>query len=387
MMTTEEVARRLGVKPATVYAYVSRGLLRSERNADGKGSLFTEADVEAFAARRARPVTDGAGPVIRTGLTLIRDGRLFYRGHDALALARESSYESVATLLWTGELRHVPLEPSPRSRDLAEAVTAPLPPAARLTDRLRIICAAAAAADPLRFDTAPAAVVGTGRGMLATMVAALPVRGQDPGDGFAGMLWSRLTAAPPNAAAIRALNAALVLLADHDLAASTLAARVAASTRAHPSAVVGAGLAALDGPLHGAASGPAYALLAEAVRSGDPIGAVSDRLRVGEPVPGFGHPLYPDGDPRAAELLALLPDEPEARGIIDVVAGSSQAMPNVDFAIAALALLTGMPADAGEAIFAIARTAGWIAHALEEYGDRPSRFRPSGRYAGRTPAR
>jgi citrate synthase len=385
MLTTDEVARRLGVKPATVYAYVSRGLLRSERNADGKGSLFTEANVEAFAARRGRPVRDGTGPVIRTGLTLIRDGRLFYRGHDARVLARESTFESVATLLWTGELRHVPLEPSAELRELAEAVTAPLPATARLADRLRLICAAAAAADPLRFDTAPAAVVATGRTMLATMVAALPTRGPDRGGGFPGMVWSRLTATPPSAAAIRALNAALVLLADHDLAASTLAARVAASTRAHPYAAVSAGLAALDGPLHGAASGLAYALLADAVRSGDPIGAVSERLRVGGPIPGFGHPLYPDGDPRAAELLALLagvPGEPEAREVIDAVARTALQKPNVDFAIAALALLTGMAADAGEAIFATARTAGWIAHALEEYGDRPSRFRPSGRYAG-----
>jgi citrate synthase len=160
---------------------------------------------------------------------------------------------------------------------------------------------------------------------------------------------------------------------------------VAASTRAHPYAVVGAGLAALDGPLHGAASGLAYALLAEAVRSGDPTGAVSDRLRAGGPVPGFGHPLYPDGDPRATELLALLPavpGEPEVRAAIDAVARSSGSRPNVDFAIAAFALLTGMAADAGEAIFAIGRTAGWIAHSLEEYSDRPSRFRPSGRYAG-----
>jgi citrate synthase len=382
MLSTDEVARRLGVKPATVYAYVSRGLLHSERNADGKGSLFAESQVEAFAARRGRPVRDGAGPVIRTGLTLIRDGRLFYRGHDALQLARESSYESVITLLWTGELRQVPLEPSPGLRDLAEAVTAPLPASARLTDRLRVICAAAAAADPLRFDTAPVAVVATGRTVLATMVAALPVRQPDAGgSAFADVLWRRLTATPATPAAVRALNAALVLLADHDLAASTLAARVAASTRAHPYAVVGAGLAALDGPLHGAASGLAYALLAEAVRSGDPVGAVSDRLRAGGPVPGFGHPLYPQGDPRAAELLALLPDAPgkaEVRAVID----ASGSPPNVDFAIAAFALLTGMAADAGEAIFAVGRTAGWIAHALEEYGDRPSRFRPSGRYAG-----
>jgi citrate synthase len=189
------------------------------------------------------------------------------------------------------------------------------------------------------------------------MVAALPVRQPDAGgSAFADVLWRRLTATPATPAAVRALNAALVLLADHDLAASTLAARVAASTRAHPYAVVGAGLAALDGPLHGAASGLAYALLAEAVRSGDPVGAVSDRLRAGGPVPGFGHPLYPQGDPRAAELLALLPDAPgkaEVRAVID----ASGSPPNVDFAIAAFALLTGMAADAGEAIFAVGRTA------------------------------
>ena len=385
-MSTEQVARRLGVKPATVYAYVSRGLLTSARNADGKGSLFAEAEVEAFAAGRRR-LADA--PVIHTGLTLIRDGRLSYRGHDAASLARSSSFESVATLLWTGELRHEPLVPSAELVRLGEAVTAPLPQTARLTDRLRVICAAAAAADPLRFDTAPAAVIATGRTMLASMVAALPPRGSGSGDrSFAAVLWSRLTAEAPGDREVAALNAALVLLADHDMAASTLAARVAASTRAHPYAVVGAGLAALDGPLHGAASGLAYRLLADAIRTGDPVATISERQRVGGPVPGFGHPLYPDGDPRAITLLTLLGDGRE-REMIDAVASAvterSGVAPNVDFAIAAFALLNGMAADAGEAIFAVARTAGWVAHALEEYGDRPSRFRPSGRYAGPSP--
>jgi citrate synthase len=445
MLTTEQVARRLGVKPATVYAYVSRGLLTSERNADGKASRFREAEVEAFAAGRRRAAPDDA-PAIHTGLTLIDDGHLYYRGHDAVTLAGQQSYESVVTLLWTGELRHVPLRPAPALRELGEAVTAPLPASARLTDRLRVICAAAAAADPLRFDTAPAAVIATGRAMLGTMVAALPLRavppaGGDPGAGaaspaavppavavppvavspvavsavavsppaavssavaasaagaataggvdFAAALWQRLTPAAPLAADLFALNAALVLLADHDIAASTLAARVAASTRAHPYAVVGAGLATLDGPLHGAASTLAYELLADAVRTGDPVATISDRLRVGGRVPGFGHPLYPDGDPRATTLLALLSDAPD-RAVIEAVAAAvterSGTLPNIDFAIAAFALLNGMSADAGEAIFAVARTAGWIAHALEEYGDRPSRFRPSGRYAGRPPA-
>jgi citrate synthase len=436
MLTTEQVAQRLGVKPATVYAYVSRGLLRSERNADGKASLFREGEVAAFAAGRRK-----ATPAIQTGLTLIKDGRLYYRGHEAVTLARRQPYESVVTLLWTGELRFEPLRPAPTLRDLGEAVTAPLPASARLADRLRVICAAAAAADPLRFDTTPAAVMSTGRTMLATMVAALPRRtipsakptgkaamqadvvatpegeaaipageaakladtgGMPAGEAdeptrhdwldgtLAAALWRCLTPTPPTAAGLTALNAALVLLADHDIAASTLAARVAASTRAHPYAVVGAGLAALDGPLHGAASTLAYALLDDAVRTGDPVGAVSERLRLGRVVPGFGHPLYPGGDPRAVALLSLLGDGPgraTVDAVAEVVTRRSAVAPNVDFAIAALALLNGMPADAGEAIFAIARTAGWLAHALEEYADRQLRFRPSGRYGGHDPAR
>ena len=286
--------------------------------------------------------------------------------------------------------------PSSELLALAEAVTEPLPAAARLTDRLRVIVAAAAAADPLRFDTAPAAVIATGRTMLATMVAALPLRrltDLPPDERFplAGVLWPRLTADDPTAAGIATLNAALVLLADHDMAASTLAARVAASTRAHPYAVVGAGLAALDGPLHGAASGLAYALLTAAVRTGDPVGAISDVLRAGDVIPGFGHRLYPGGDPRAITLLAMLSGT-GARGarktidrVADAVTQRSGLLPNIDFAIAAFTLLNNMDAEAGEAIFAIARTAGWIAHALEEYADRPSRFRPSGHYAGPPP--
>jgi citrate synthase len=420
MLSTEEVARRLGVKPTTVYAYVSRGLLSSRRNGDGKGSLFDPAEVDAFVAgRRAGP--SPAAPAIHTGITLIRDGQLFFRGRDASVLAREQSFESVASLLWTGELDDVALVAPRELAALAAAVTAPLPSSARLTDRLRVIVAAAAAADPLRFDTTPAAVIATGRTMLATMVGALPVRAVAVRSvterSLAAALWPRLTATPASPAGVGALNAALVLLADHDIAASTLAARVAASTRAHPYAVVGAGLAALDGPLHGAASGLAYELLTDAVRDGDPVRTISERLRVGGVIPGFGHHLYPDGDPRATTLLEILRDSPaiEARGdgargkpsgdgtragivpgrdrvvraIIDELAAAMArrpgVAPNVDFAIAALALLYGMTPDAGEAIFAIARTAGWIAHALEEYGDRPNRFRPSGQYAGRAP--
>jgi citrate synthase len=384
LLTTDQVARRLGVKKATVYAYVSRGLLSSRRHADGKESLFAAAEVENFAGGRRR---GDEAPATHTGITLITGGDLYYRGRDARLLAGSEQYEAVAGLLWTGDLRAIPLVPDPGLRGLAEQVTAPLPPSARLTDRLRLIVAAASAADPLRFDTTPAGVVATGRTLLGTMVAALPARSADQtGETFACLLWRRLTAAAPADESVAVLNAALILLADHDLAASTLAARVAASTRAHPYAVVSAGLAAFDGPLHGAASGLVHQLLTDATASGDPVATISERLRAGEAVPGFGHPLYPDGDPRATTLLALLSDlPPVATELAEAMLRRSGVAPNIDFAIAALALRHGMARDAGEAIFAVARTAGWIAHALEEYGDRPSRFRPSGRYAGRLP--
>jgi citrate synthase len=393
LLTTEEVARLLGVKPATVYAYVSRGLLSSHRNAEGKGSLFARPEVDSFVAGRKRTSTPG----IQTGITLIRDGGLYFRGRDACVLAGTTSFEAVATLLWTGDLEHASLRPPPEVLEVATAAIRPLPAGARLTDRLRVIVAAAAAADPMRFDTSPPAVVATGRSLLGTMAVALPFgvltteqglserAGESP---LARTLWHRLSTREPAGRDITTLNAALVLLADHDLAASTLAARVAASTRAHPYAVVSAGLAALDGPLHGAASGLAYAVLAEAMDRSDPVAAIADRLRAGGPIPGFGHHLYPQGDPRAVTLLDMLDDGPVrdcAHRLAGTMRNRSGTHPNVDFALAAFTLHHGMRPDAGEAIFAVARTAGWLAHALEEYADRPLRFRPNGVYAGRPP--
>ena len=396
LLTTGQVAARLGVKPATVYAYVSRGLLPSVRSARGKGSLFAKADIDAFVASR-QPATT---PTIRTGVSLIRDGHLYYQGMDAVELAHTSTFEAVATLLWTGRLEHVDLAENVSLTALARATIQPLPADACTTDRLRVIVAAAAAADPLRFDTSPAAVITTGRTMLATMIDALPLAGQRSRPLAAvtaaakrvgwpvATMWSRLTARAPSAGDCRVLNAALILLADHDIAASTLAARIAASTRAHPYAVVSAGLAALDGPFHGAASGLAYSLLQEAMDNRDPVGSIAARLRTDGLIPGFGHALYPDGDPRARALLQMLGTGPAvqtARRVSEAILNRSGTYPNIDFALAALCLEHGMPIDAGEAIFAIARTAGWLAHALEEYANRPSRFRPVGVYSGRTP--
>jgi len=191
---------------------------------------------------------------------------------------------------------------------------------------------------------------------------------------------------------MRALSAALVLLADHELAASTLAARAAASVRADPYAVVGTGLGAVSGALHGGASLGAEMLMAAASGPDDVPRVVGELLRRGEKVPGFGHFVYRGGDPRAILLLDLVRRAAPKSGQLAVadavfaeVRQKSLPEPNIDFAIATLVRVAGMVRGAGEAIFAVARTAGWIAHALEAYSG-PGPLRPRAVYTGRPAA-
>jgi len=178
-----------------------------------------------------------------------------------------------------------------------------------------------------------------------------------------------------------------VLLADHELAASTLAARAAASVRADPYAVVATGLGAVSGALHGGSSLGAEALLTAARRPADVPRVVGELLRRRERVPGFGHFVYKNGDPRAVALLDLVraaaPKSAQlavADAVLAEVRRTSLPEPNVDFALAALSRVAGMITGAGEAIFAVARVAGWIAHALEAYRTAP--IRPRAVYTG-----
>jgi len=399
-LTTQEAARRLGVKPETLYAYVSRGVIGRVRAPDGKGSLFSAADVEALATARGTrgsATPPAPGTAIRTALTLIEDDRLYYRGRDVPGLAGAACFESVAEWLWDG--RDAPdarFTAPPATLTAAAAAAAALPAAARTTDRFRVAVAAAAVADPLRFDIRPASVLATARALILAMVTAAPrlSDGEDrPGAGTAELLWPRLTRADATDDGLRALDAALVLLADHDMAASTYAARIAASTRAHPYAVVATGLAALEGPMHGGAGALAHRLIADAVEAGDPVATIAERLRDGSTPAGFGHLIYRRSDPRAEALLRLLEPLPDPGGVREAMQGlltvareRLDTFPNIDFALAGMAHLCAMPPDSASAVFAVARSAGWIAHALEEYQAKAVRYRPQGQYVGVRPA-
>ena len=407
-LTAAEAADRLGIKVASLYAYVSRGVLSRHSAADGRSSRFDASEVDELAASRRRSAgADPTGlPEITTAITQLGAGALAYRGRDAAECARTMTFESVAEWLWTG------LDPGstvtwasdPSVVALARRVSSLLPRTALLPDHLRVIVAAIATTDPLRFDVRPLAFTSAARNLIAGLVDALPQRRaggvprlqlasdeQFVSGSLAARLWLRLSPMRPDSALLRVLNAALVMMADHEMATSTFGVRIAASTRADPYACIAAGLGVFAGPLHGSASASVHDLLMQAGQMEGATAAVSNLLRQGERLPGFGHPQHADGDPRAKVLLDLLREaQPNQRrlavveGVLGAVGRRHPVAPNVDFAAAALAYVALMPRDACEVAFGVARCAGWIAHALEELQEEPLRFRPRARYVGPT---
>lgn len=399
-LSSAEAAARLGVRLETLYAYVSRGQITRFR--DGAGSTFDPLEVERLAAgrrRRGQAINRQASPagtplmILDTDIALIEDGRLYLRGRDIAGLV-DRRYEDLAGWLWhTDETSTALFAPESGAVEAARAVVRSMPEGTGMIDLIMVATRALAVADPLRHDLSPGRVIRAAGALLGGLIAALPDHPGGRAVGSTGSvadrLWPKLTAAKATRPRIGALNAALVVLIDHDLAASTLAARTAASARADPYGVVSAGLATLDSALHGTASVDAYRLLA-AVCSGTPVDrALAETLRGRTGVPGFGHLLYPGPDPRATVLLDRLAEVPGTARTLDLtnkiadeVTTRTGQHPNVDFALAALALALGMAAEAGEVIFACSRIGGWIAHALDEYTRTPLRLRPTGRYVG-----
>jgi citrate synthase len=393
-MTATETATRLGVKPATLYAYVSRGVLTRRRSPTGQ-SLFDPAEVDRLARRgrpRRRPAADEL--VISSRITALGEDRPFYRGRDALELSASQPFESVAEWLWTGSEEALARKPGVWSAlaagvEAGQAAQSGLPPDVLPLERLQVIVPALAATDPLRANLEPEAVLDVGRALIAGMVDSLP--GPTVAAGIATRLWAKLGPTRPRSRLADALRTALVLVADHELAASTLAVRVAASVRADPYAVVMAGLGTMSGPLHGGASLGAESLLAE-VDGASAREVIGLRLRRGERIPGYGHAVYRPTDARATTLLdrirSLAGSHPVLATADAVLAEARRRRlpePNIDFALAVLTRAAGMPIGSGEAIFAVARTAGWLAHAREEYEQR-TRLRLRAVYTGPAPA-
>ena len=393
-MTAKDAAARLGVKEATLYAYVSRGLIRSEAISDApRQRLYLAEDVQKLAARKvqrrdpakvARDALHWGTPMLESALTLITENTLYYRGHDAIKLARAHTLEEVAALLWTGSL-----EPAAQlfaNKPLLASRMWPSADASLPTlQRLQVALALAATDDLRAYDFHPEAVAQTGARILWLMAAVAASAGTLD-TSIAGTL---AQAWQPGTAAL--LNAALVLCADHELNTSSFTARVVASAEASPYAVVLAGLAALEGFKHGGQTTQATAFLREMAEPSRVRLVLAERLRRGERLPGFGHRLYPDSDPRAVALLSMLaeayPTSPAlalAQAIIREATAITSGAPTIDFALAVLEHTLQLPYGTGLALLALGRTAGWIGHALEQYQSQRL-IRPRARYIGVPP--
>lgn len=373
-ITAAEALEQLKVRPQTLYAYVSRGRVQARPDtSDPRRSLYSEPDIARLAQKRRigrRPEAVAASaiawgePVLASTISTVWEGRLLYRGRDAVDLSKTTTLEETARLLWD-------------SGEVAFARAAHAVDGSGVRALFQRMAELAATADPALGRSARR-LHAEAFALIGDVIQAIAGRGDVEGAAHARLAgaWGAPQAAEP-------LRRALVLLADHELNVSTFAARVTASSGASLAASVLAGLSALSGPLHGRAGLAVAHLVDEAAREGA-AEALRRRLAHGQFAPGFGHPLYAGVDPRAAALL----DSFEAPARHDELRRAAEDLlglaPNVDFALSAMTARFALPAEAPLLIFAAARSVGWIAHALEQGRD-GTLIRPRARYVGPLP--
>ncbi len=372
----DEACRLLGVRPQTIYAYVSRGKLEVMPDpADTRRSLYRTEDVAGMAKRKlagrkhetlAANALFGSEPSIPTSLCSFFRGRPHYRGQDAVSLARSATVEDAARLLWAAD------QPVDFSSSAPMASGKPGRVAA-----FTLLAGLAAAGHSTR-GRLTRVLHSEGQSLVAQLANAFGAR---QGNKLIHLRFAQGWKQSTRVADL--LRTAMVLLVDHELTSSAFVARIAASTGASLPACLLAGLTTLSGPLHGDASGRVQALFGDVIRLGEDQ-VMEHHLSTGLPLPGFGHHLYPDGDPRAAALLALFEPPDGIARFIEKVTRLTGMRPNIDVALAALVAQHRMPADAAFGLFATARSVGLLAHSMEQLAE-PQVIRPRGRYVGAMP--
>ncbi len=396
-LTAKEAASELDISVSTLYAYVSRGLIRSEPGpGHSRQRRYSVADVLALKerqaqrrdpARSAETALNWGTPVLESAITSIENGRLYYRGYDAIELATTRQFEEVIGLLWSGKLdgTEVPRADRNRQRPSGHDWPVDLGPLERFQARLPLL----AESDPAAYDLRPDAITRAGGRILGALVEEVA---DQSSNGTIAQTFARVWN-PENMNAERLIDAALIITADHELNASSFTVRCVASAGAPLYDAIGAGIGALRGVRHGGASHRTEALLAEVESPARAASTIENRLRRGEQIPGFGHNLYPDGDPRARLLVdlchQLMPGNPALEltdAVIEAAGGLIRERPNVDFGLVVLSRALNLPAGSALTLMALGRTAGWVAHALEQY-QQARIIRPRARYVGPAPLR
>ena len=391
-LSAGEAASELSISPATLYAYVSRGLVRSEPTGEGARSRrYRAEDVRSLKNRRA-PMAEGPGlkaadlPVVDSAVSTITVEGPIYRGVKATTLSEAATFEQAATLLWDSKSSdpfaksNMPIISSVMRKILDATKDSPA------IDRAVAVLSQATEADPRAYNSASEGRAATGARIVRLVVAAMV--GTEPSANPVHKQIARAWA-PNHKHAEDLIRRALVLLADHELNASTFTLRCAASTGISLYDAVIAGLVALKGPRHGGV-GPLASKLVDTLVEGDIASIVRERVALGERFPGFGHMVYRDGDPRADSLFGALAkagiDKRLAIEIPQAIKEATGQFANCDYSLTVMRRELGMPAGSETTLFAMARTAGWVAHAIEQLESR-TLIRPRARYTGPAPRR
>jgi citrate synthase len=373
-LPAEDALLKLNVRRQTLYAYVSRGLVRARADDDDpRRSLYAAGDIKKLrgrrrGARRRSEVAAGAiawgEPVLESALSTVRDGQLILRGYSIEDLAARSTLEDIARLLWKAD-------GPPDGLDASAKVAGPTPKA-----RAFALLSQRAASDPPSLGRSPQALQRDAWSILISFPAALF------GPSKASAIHERVAAAwKQDRRGASLIRRALVLMSDHELNASTFAVRIAASTGAPLAACALAGLSTLAGPLHGEAAARALAQLDRLTAADDIKAEVKAMIARGDQIAGWSHPLYPDGDVRAINLLAALKPRAAIARALGVIEKETGEHPNCDASLAAMTRELGLPDEATFSIFAMARMTGWLAHAIEQR-ETGRLIRPRARYTG-----
>jgi citrate synthase len=393
LMNREEVLAKLNIKAGTLYAYVSRGLIKTAPHDDGRKSLYLRSDVERVGSRkRGREPRSAAAeatmrwgePVLCSAITQITPNGPLYRNRSAVELATSgASFESVALLLMTGIWQD--------NIGTWPAIATP-PDVMRLLDAyahnvtktdigniLGMVSMALGMHGRGAAEIADASAVPAARLVIQSMAGCIGFLGpqrkfmeRNAGESLAAFI-IRAAGGKSSPEALRAMNGALTVLADNELAPATFAARVAASTNTDIFNCVATAIGSHVGFSTGTSTEKIETLLLPEKASGDVANRLDLVREYGASLFGFNHPLYPQGDARAGLILQLVRElkkpTPRIRATLDFLTLAEDrlaAQPSVAIALVTLSRALSLPDGTATAIWIVGRTAGWVAHALEQ---------------------